>query len=229
MLEGNVPKRETKRKGIILAGGTGSRLFPTTIATSKQLLPIYDKPLIYYPLSVLMLANIRDILIICTRKDLENFHALFNNGHQLGISISYAIQEKPEGIAQAFLIGKDFLSNSPSALILGDNIFYGQGLSNILVRASAESEGATIFGYPVEDPERFGVVEFRENKIIKIQEKPKNPESNIAITGLYFYDNDVCLRAKKLLPSARGELEITDLNMSYLNTNQLTLTNLSYD
>ncbi|OUV02296.1 MAG: glucose-1-phosphate thymidylyltransferase [Betaproteobacteria bacterium TMED82] len=219
-------KKSVYRKGIVLAGGTGSRLFPITIATSKQLLAIYDKPLIYYPLSVLMLADIRDILIICTEKDLKHFQDLLKDGNQIGISISYAIQEKPEGIAQAFLIGKNFLSNKPSALILGDNIFYGQGLSKILMDTSAKSKGATIFGYPVEDPQRFGVVEYKDDKVITIQEKPKSPKSNVAITGLYFYDGDVSSRAQDLLPSSRGELEITDLNMSYLKTNDLTLHNL---
>ena len=205
-----------KRKGIILAGGSGTRLYPTTIATSKQLLPIYDKPLIYYPLSVLMLADIREVLIISTEKDLKNFQTLLSDGSNWGLSINYATQPKPEGIAQAFLIGKNYINNNPSALILGDNIFYGQGLSTKLIEISKKNDGATIFGYPVEDPQRFGVIEYNENEIISIKEKPLNPKSNIAVTGLYFYDNDVCNRVKFLKPSTRGELEITDLNVSYL-------------
>jgi glucose-1-phosphate thymidylyltransferase len=214
-------KKDKLRKGIILAGGLGTRLFPTTISTSKQLLPIYDKPLIYYPLSVLMLADVREILIISTKKDLSNFQRLFNDGSELGLSINYATQDKPEGIAQAFLIGKNYIGNNPSALILGDNIFYGQGLSKILIDISNQNNGATIFGYPVDDPKRFGVIEHNENQIISIKEKPKNPKSNIAVTGLYFYDEDVCNRVKLLKPSSRGELEITDLNVAYLKDKKL--------
>ncbi len=210
-----------KRKGIILAGGSGTRLYPTTIATSKQLLPIYDKPLVYYPLSVLMLADIREILIISTEKDLKNFQRLLSDGSNWGLSINYATQPKPEGIAQAFLIGKNYVKNNPSALILGDNIFYGQGLSKKLIEISKKNIGATIFGYPVEDPQRFGVIEYNENQIISIKEKPLNPKSNIAVTGLYFYDSDACNRVKFLKPSKRGELEITDLNVSYLNDRKL--------
>ena len=212
-----------KRKGILLAGGSGTRLYPNTIAVSKQLIPVYDKPLIYYPLSVLMLANIRDVLLISTQKDLKNFQNLLGDGENFGVSISYAIQDRPEGIAQAFLIGEKFIDNNQSALILGDNIFYGSGLENILSTTSAQHNESTIFGYPVENPRRFGVASIEKGKVISIVEKPEFPLSNIAVTGLYFFDKDVCSRAKQITPSNRGELEITDLNLSYLKNSNLNI------
>ena len=214
------------RRGIILAGGSGTRLHPSTIVTSKQLLPIYDKPLIYYPLSVLMLANIQDILIITAEKDLNAFQTLFGDGSQFGVSLSYAAQHKPEGIAQALLIGEKFLREKPCALILGDNIFYGHGLGTLLSETSQLSNKATIFGYAVEDPERFGVVESENERIISISEKPTYPKSNFAVTGLYFYDGEASSRAKTLKPSIRGELEITDLNLSYLKDEKIDLKKL---
>ena len=216
-------KLVSKRKGIVLAGGSGTRLYPNTLAISKQLIPIYDKPLIYYPLSVLMLANIRDILLISTRKDIRNFQNLLGDGENFGLSISYAVQDHPKGIAQAFLIGEDFINNNHSALILGDNIFYGSGLEEILSTASNKSKEATIFGYPVENPQRFGVASVNNGKVTSIVEKPKFAESNIAVTGLYFFDNNACLKAKELAPSKRGELEITDLNLSYLKDSRLNI------
>ena len=219
--------RRPMRKGIILAGGSGTRLYPLTLGASKQLMPVYDKPLVYYPLSTLMLVGIRDVLLISTPQDVPRFRALFGDGARLGLNVRYAEQPNPEGLAQAFIIGREFVGDDPAALVLGDNIFYGAGLRPLLQQADQHTQGATVFAYYVSDPERYGVVTFdRTGRVEKIEEKPRTPQSHYAVTGLYFYDNTVLEIARGLKPSARGELEITDVNNAYLKAGALRVVTL---
>jgi glucose-1-phosphate thymidylyltransferase len=214
----------TRRKGIVLAGGSGTRLHPATLAMSKQLLPVYDKPMVYYPLSTLMLAGVRDVLVISTPADTPRFEALLGDGSRWGMNLSYCVQPSPDGLAQAFILGRDFIGGAPSALVLGDNIFYGHDFQGLLARADARTEGASVFAYHVHDPERYGVVAFdAQRRASSIEEKPKAPKSNYAVTGLYFYDEQVCDIAASIKPSARGELEITDVNATYLRQGQLSV------
>ena len=220
----NTPPTNTPRKGIVLAGGSGSRLHPATLAISKQLLPVYDKPMVYYPLSTLMLAGIRDVLVISTPQDTPRFEALLGDGSRWGMNLSYCVQPSPDGLAQAFILGRNFVGGAPSALVLGDNIFYGHDFAPLMARANARTDGSTVFAYHVQDPQRYGVVAFdAQQRAVSIEEKPQQPQSNYAVTGLYFYDQQVCDIAARIKPSARGELEITEVNAQYLRQGQLSV------